>query len=344
MTFAGLPAEQQQAASVLQRSLERGRLGHAYLFVGAVQEPLEHVAAALAGTLNCLQPVRRGPDGPAVDACGQCSCCRRIAGGNFPDVSWVRPESKTRIIGVDQIRELIHTMNLKPSEGRFKIGIIAGADRMPAAAANAFLKTLEEPPSGSVLLLLSTEPHRLLETILSRCLRLNVGGERTLDAAEIEWLNGFAQKAQQEGGGLFGRYQLLETLTLRLGEMKEKIEERLTAASPLQRFDDADKSLREKWEEELAAAIEAEYRGQRSEMLGLLQRWLRDVWIHTLPLAERDLQVPPLAEASATVARRLTPQKALENLQAIETLQRTLFTNVQEALACEVGFLRLRLS
>jgi DNA polymerase-3 subunit delta' len=344
MTFARLAPEQQQAASILQRSLERGRLGHAYLFTGAVMEPLEQVAAALAATLNCLQPVRHDADGPAVDACGRCSVCRRIADGNFPDLTWVRPESKTRIIAVDQIRELIQTVNLKATEARFKIGVIAGADRMQASAANAFLKTLEEPPAGSVLLLLSTEPHRLLETIVSRCLRLNIGGERRLDPAEIAWLEDFARKAQQEGGGLFGRYQLLETLTLRLGEMKEQIEERLTAASPLQRFDDADKGLREKWEEELAAAIEAEYRGRRAEMLGLLQRWLRDVWVHTLPMTDRDLQVPPLAEASAAVAKRLTPQKALENLQAIETLQRTLFTNVQEALACEVGFLRLRLA
>jgi DNA polymerase-3 subunit delta' len=342
MSFARLSTEQQQAATLLQRSLENGRLGHAYLFAGAALGPLEELAVALAKTLNCQQPVRRSPDGPAVDACGQCSRCRRVDDGNFPDLTWLRPESKSRIISVEQVRDLIQMVNLKPTEGGYKIAIIAGADRLQISAANAFLKTLEEPPSRSVLLLLTTEPHRLLETITSRCLRLTVGGERGIDPSEVEWLRDFARLAAQENPGLFERYQLLGTIMTRLQSMRAEIEKQLGADSPLERYEDADSDLREKWEAELTAAIEAEYRGRRAELLGLLQRWFRDVWLHTLPLGERELQVPPLAEASASVARRLTPRQALENLETIETLQRTLFTNVQEALAFEVGFLRFK--
>src|SRR6185436_1663393 len=103
--------------------------------------------------------------------------CRKIEGETHSDMHWVRPESKSRIVSVDQMRELMREIQLKPSEAEVKVAVIVAADRLNTQAANAFLKTLEEPPAKSVLILLSTEPQRLLETILSRCLRLNFGAE-----------------------------------------------------------------------------------------------------------------------------------------------------------------------
>jgi hypothetical protein len=100
--------------------------------------------------------------------------------------------------------------------------------------------------------------------------------------------------------------------------------------------------LRGKWEEELKAAVEAEYRRQRAETLTLLQLWLRDVWLQTLAVSSELIQFSQLA-GTAQVASRLKPSEAMDNLRVVEGTQKLLNTNVQEALALEVGLLKLRL-
>jgi hypothetical protein len=148
--------------------------------------------------------------------------------------------------------------------------------------------------------------------------------------------------AAAEQRSLMGRYRLMDVLLQKLNELKAGIEENLTARSPLQRYDDVDKELRERWEEELAAAIEAEYRRQRADLLAIVQRWLRDVWLQTVA-ASRELMNFPALHDGDPLARRLSPAAALENLQTMEETQRLLHTNVQEALALEVGLLKLNL-
>jgi DNA polymerase-3 subunit delta' len=335
-------SEQQQGTQLLQRSLERGRLAHAYLFTGHQLDELEAIARALAKTLNCLRPAKAG--GKAVDCCDACLNCQKVAHGNHADVHWVRPESRSRVVTVEQMRDLMQEIYLKPTEAEYKVAVIVAADRLNVQAANAFLKTLEEPPPKSVLILLTTEPSRILETILSRCLRLNFGGEgpRPLAGSEMAWLAQFSEMAAAEQKSLLGRYRLMDVLLQKLTAMKSGIEESLTARSPLQRYDDVEKDLREKWEDELTAAIEAEYRRQRADLLAIVQRWLRDVWLQTLSAGQGLLNFPELASASS-VARRIRPAQALENLQIIEGTQRLLYSNVQEALALEVGMLKLHL-
>ena len=335
-------SEQSQGVQLLQRSLARGRLGHAYLFTGHQLETLETLATTLAKTLNCQHPVTTG--GVATDCCDECLSCKKIGGENHGDIHWARPESKSRIISVDQMRELMRVIQLKPNEASYKVAIISGADRLNVQAANAFLKTLEEPPFKSILILLSTEPSRILETILSRCLRLNFSVEsaRTLSAGQSIWLQQFSSAAAAEQKSLFGRYRLLDSLLQHLNALRAGVEESLSARSPLEKYDEAEKNLREKWEDELAAGIEAEYRRQRTEVILLLQWWLRDVWLYTLSIGEELLHLPGIAGADE-VARRISPRQALENLQVIEQTQRLLHTNVQEALALEVGLLKLQL-
>jgi DNA polymerase-3 subunit delta' len=375
MAFRDFPA-QPQGIQLLQRSLEAGRLAHAYLFTGHQLEELETLARTLAKTLNCLRPVRSGS--AAIDCCDQCLACQKIDHGNHADVHWVRPESKSRIVTIDQMRDLMKEIQLKPTEAAYKVAIVVAADRLRTEAANAFLKTLEEPPTNSILILLTTEPQRLLETILSRCLRLNFAtdGRRPLDPAQREWLNAFCAMAAADQKSLLGRYRLMDVLLRKLNAMKAAIDEALTARSPLQQYKDVEKDLVEKWEDELAAAIEAEYRRQRADLLGVLHSWLRDVWLHTLPgdfssprstparsstgdalssspsdggrgeprlsCAEALANFPEL-DGTKRVATRLSPQEATDNLQVLEQLQRWLGTNVQEALAIEVGLLKLRL-
>ena len=331
-----------QGIELLQRSLDRGRLGHGYLFAGGELDDLEALARQLAKTLNCEHPSRVGQGGVTLDCCDACRSCQKIEGGNHPDVHWARPESKSRIVSVDQMRDLMQQINLKPSEAAWKVAVVVAADRLNASAANSFLKTLEEPPSRSVIILLTTEPDRILETIESRCLRLNFGGDgvKRFDAAQIEWLGRFSELAAAEQKSLLSRYRLHGLLMQQLGAVKETIEESLTARSPLEMHMDAEKNLREKWEDELKAAIESEYRRQRNEWLGLIQWWLRDVWLLTLHAGVELLSFPTLAESNR-VAGRLSQAQAMDNLRVIEQTQRLLHTNVQEALAIEVGLLKL---
>jgi len=100
------------------------------------------------------------------------------------------------------------------------------------------------------------------------------------------------------------------------------------------------KSLRDKLEDELTAAIESEYRRHRADLLLLIQWWLRDIWLHTLSTGKNLLRFPSISGAES-VARRISPRQALENLQTLEQTQRLLHTNVQEALALEVSLLKL---
>jgi DNA polymerase-3 subunit delta' len=356
MAFKDFP-RQAQGVQLLQRSLQRGRLAHGYLFAGHQLDELEAIARTLAKTLNCQQPAK-GASAVPIDSCDACISCQKIEHGNHADVHWVRPESKSRVITIDQMRELMKVMNLKPTEAGYKVAVVVAADRLNVPAANAFLKTLEEPPPKSILILLSTDPQRILETILSRCLRLNFGGDgpRPLDSAQKEWLAAFSEMAAVEQKSLLGRYRLMDELLRKLGAVRESIEEALTARSPLQRYEDVEKELRDKWEDELTAAIEAEYRRQRADLLLVLQWWLRDVWVQTLGTQGLPAEHPkpkarqpsallnfPEIEGTATVAGRISARDAMENLQIMEQLQRWLGTNVQEALALEVGLLKLRL-
>jgi DNA polymerase-3 subunit delta' len=341
--FSDFP-EQATVAQVLQRSLERDRLAHAYLFAGHALEELEAMARALAKTVNCFSPPRRAANGLPLDSCDHCDSCRRIDQYIHPDVSWIRPESRSRVIKIEEIRELMQTVNLKPTVATFKVGVIVAADRLNIQAANAFLKTLEEPPPKSLLILLTTEPQRILETILSRCLRLSFADAgRKFDASHTAWLGSFTSMAASGAGGLLARYRLLGLIMQKLAQQRQEIEKALNARSPLERYENLEADTRDKLEDELAAAVEAEYRRQRTDLIGVLHWWLRDVWLQSLAAGADLLSFPDLAAAAQAVARRISPAEARSNLEEVDRLQRHLHSNVQEALALEVGLLKLRL-
>lgn len=343
MSFADFSG-QEKVIELLQRSLARKRLAHGYLFAGHDLEVLEGVARTLAKVLNCQSPPPSALGEAATECCDQCDSCRRIDQLNHPDVLWVRPESKTRIITIDQMRDLMQTVNLKPTVAQYKVAIISGTDRLNAQAANAFLKTLEEPPPSSILILLTTEPQLLLETIVSRCLRLTFAGEGLrLSEPNAAWLASFSDQAAKGDGGLLGRYRLLGLLLARLAQQKEEIEKTLTENSPLARYDELEPKMRDKLEDELNAAVEAEYRRQRTDIIRALQWWLRDVWLATLKMEPGMFSLPQNADAAAAAATRISSAEAAENLRVVERLERQLNSNVQEALALEVGLLKLKL-
>ncbi len=337
-------AANSNARELLRRSLVRGRLGHAYLFVGDSAEVLEDAALHLARTLVCQQPVQKTPSGIGVEPCGTCLTCRRVDHQSHPDVTWVRPGKKSRIISVAQVRDLIHVAQVRPTEARYKVGIVSGAERMRVEAANAFLKTLEEPPPDSVFILLTTDVERLLETILSRCLRLNfASGTIRVDDTVASWLETVAQELATGSPTLLQRYRMLQSLLGALSAARSQIEENLASISPLQRFPDADADQRDRWEDELEAAVEAEYRKRRGEFLAGFHAWLRDLWLLSIGTGAEPV-LPRLAESSGTISSRIPAGAARTNLEHWERTQRLLLgTNAQEALVLEVGLLRLSL-
>ncbi len=163
---------QSRAVALLRHSLEQGAMAHAYLLVGPTHVGKMTLALDLARAVNCL-----GNEPP----CGQCDPCLKIAAGRHADVQVIGIDSvgnsndKPRTeIGIDQVRELQHSSNLPPFEGRYKVYIIDGAELMSTEAANCLLKTLEEPPSAVLFILLTASEQALLATVVSRCQRLEL--------------------------------------------------------------------------------------------------------------------------------------------------------------------------
>lgn len=153
----------------LVRAVKTDRLGHAYLFYGEPTIGKCLTATALAQFLQCEHPI----DDPQPDACGSCRSCQQILHQSHPDLYVLRPQDDTvhnPKIKIDQLREIEHFVIYRPLLGSHKICLIDPADAMTTEAANALLKTLEDPPAHCVFLLISSHPENLLPTIRSRCL------------------------------------------------------------------------------------------------------------------------------------------------------------------------------
>ncbi len=146
--------------TILKRALANKTLAHAYLFSGAAGIGKKMTARALATAVNCPTPDGNG-------GCGECPSCRKVASGGHPDVHVVSSDGDE--IKIDQIRQVQADLSLKPFEGVKKTLIIDGAELMNLASANAFLKTLEEPPGDVLIVLITSMPQSLLPTIRSRC-------------------------------------------------------------------------------------------------------------------------------------------------------------------------------
>lgn len=157
---------QDRAIGLLRRALASGKLPHALLFAGPPGVGKGATARALAMALNC----ERGAEDDG-GGCGACGPCERIAVGIHPDFLEIGP-GDTGQIPIATIRELIARLGLSPHEARARVVVIDEADRLNPQAANAFLKTLEEPPARTHLVLVTTAPDRLLVTIRSRCQRV----------------------------------------------------------------------------------------------------------------------------------------------------------------------------
>lgn len=154
-----------QPLEILRRALRQGRLHHAYLFVGPEGVGKRTVALALAQALHC------GEAGD--DFCGRCADCARIQDRNHPDVRLVETLAGKKEIGIQQIRDVEKALNYRSFSGKRKIAIVDPATALNLSSQNALLKTLEEPPADSLLILLAANAGGLLPTLRSRCMRLS---------------------------------------------------------------------------------------------------------------------------------------------------------------------------
>ena len=163
---------QQHIVSTLEHAITEGRLSHAYLFCGPRGTGKTTMARILAKALLCRNAEAARAEG--ASGCmpdGTCEECELIAEGNHPDVYELDAASRT---GVDNVREeIINSVNFAPVRGKYKIYIIDEVHMLTTAAFNALLKTLEEPPAHVIFVLCTTDPQKILETILSRCQRFD---------------------------------------------------------------------------------------------------------------------------------------------------------------------------
>ncbi len=155
---------QAHVTRTLKNAVEQNRLAHAYLFVGPRGTGKTSTARILSKALNCVK-------GPTVDPCGVCDSCKEITAGNSLDVLEIDGASNN---GVEQVRELRDNVRYAPAKGKFKIYIIDEVHMLSSAAFNALLKTLEEPPPHVKFIFATTEPQKVLPTILSRCQRFDL--------------------------------------------------------------------------------------------------------------------------------------------------------------------------
>ena len=172
MGFKGIVGHEDIIAH-FKSSIETGNVAHAYIISGDAGSGKKTLAYAFAETLEC--------EAGGTEACGTCQSCLQVSTGNYPDIITVTHE-KPNLISVDEVRDqLINTIDIKPYKGKYKIYIIPDAELLNVQAQNAMLKTIEEPPAYAVILLLTTNLDKLLETVKSRCLKLQTKPIRERD-------------------------------------------------------------------------------------------------------------------------------------------------------------------
>lgn len=312
------------ALKYLCRAHEQNRLAHAYLFSGARGSGKRTLAAKLVGCINGIES-------------------SDVFSMRAQDVFVAEPESKSRRIVTEQIRALEHALQMRAPPGRRKVAIISDADRLQPQAANAFLKTLEEPPENSLLLLLSALPEVLPDTVLSRCIEIPLTAPENQSSSEQDELTELLRRtAQEKTWSIPQAYRLAQGLQRLLNAIRDEIKSKHADALKQEEMryrNSTDGSWLEEREDYYKALTESLYVERRARLLETMFVWWSDVLRAKNGLDRRDL--PALKNETSNVATRFTTSEILRRLRRLEELRDHLNRNIQEALAIEVAFLRI---
>lgn len=308
----------QQIIEQLQRTVASARIAGAYLFVGPVGIGKETVARYFAQLICCQEDAQ-----PPI-VCGTCLACRKVDSGNHPDLQFIRPEGSLLRIG--QIRELQKRIIYEPLEASRKVYILTDVERMNAEAENCLLKTLEEPPASSVLILLTSNIQALLPTTRSRCQILQFYAMPTQELAEI-LMDRFSVAPEQA-----------TTLAIATGGAIGKAITRLEKGSAF--TEEVPEILKET--DLLAAFRLAENLKDNPDTLDDLVTWYRDLlFLQQGAPTELITHIHSLAELQTLAPRysRLRIQQAIQTVFATKSLIEN--TNTNATLALEVMCLKL---
>jgi len=320
MTFEQILGHERQK-NILRRALTGGRLAHAYLFAGPEGVGKRLMALAVARILFCAEGT----------GCGECAACRKLDHRNHPDLHVLEADGNS--IKIEQIRAIQRDLSLRPCEGSRKVCLIEAADLMTIAAANALLKTLEEPRGDTLLILLTSHPQRLLETIRSRCqllhfarqpqelIRATLQTQLGVDDAEAHVLAALSEGSFKKAFGkdrqlyLEERRTLLKTLTA------------LSAGSILPTLEFAEQLAGDK--------------ASLPDILEIFQAFYRDVLLTLHGRDGGELVNLDLGEKVRRVADREDVGNVLAKLEALGSARRQLERNLNPQLVMEVLLLRL---
>jgi DNA polymerase III subunit delta' len=291
---------QSRAVGALRAALRRGALPHACLFTGPSGVGKELAAVGLTQALLCREAPGEG--------CGRCSTCTRVERFAHPDVLWLLPEEEqvrrrlagrsdfahvpSRDVRVEQVRKLQERLSLRGLESATKVVLVLSAEAMNPAAQNAFLKTLEEPPQDTTLVLVTSAPDRLLPTLRSRCVRYAFAPlPRALVAARLAELRGL-QKEQAQAVAALAEGSLERALALSL--KPEQLENRRATIRAFEAVNGSDfrSALR-------FAEVAGGSREEAEEALGVLFMWVRDVAVVPFGQALFHPELHALATAAA---------------------------------------------
>jgi len=326
-----MPFKIEHALSLIRRSSEMGRLGHAYLITGPREVDLEDFA------LHFLRTVTgRG--------------AHELADFQREGTTVLSPEGKSRRIVIgdsgnpapNTMRHFIHQFQMS-NGGQLKPGLILDAERMNDSAQNAFLRTLEEPPRGALFLLLTHNPRALLPTTRSRVVEISLqasGGLRKFHSHEERLLAVLRQLSSRGTWGLSGAMTLKGDFQEILEELKADIKKEME--DDFKREQDHFKQTTDgNWlkqrEEQMEAQAAAAYQLQRDGLMDLLMAWMGDVTRQSVGTDHLDL--PADADVTRALAERWTPQEINRRLAGLRKLDQLLRTNVSESLALEVCFM-----
>jgi len=309
------------AVDMLRKHITHGAVRHAYLLTGPSGLGRRTLALRFAQALDCPQPAAPG------EPCRTCKTCRQIEAMQYPDLAVVQAEKEGGVLRVERIREVQHSLALKPYQGSYRVALFLRFDEANPSAANALLKTLEEAPAHVVLLLTAETPEQLLPTIVSRCEILRL---RPLPSAEVE---SFLKERGADGP----RAALLAHLSggrpgyaLHLMEDPGALDFRRQRLDDLERLLGAGRGERFAYAESLARDKEA----LRSVLLLWLAYW-RDVLLCTSGAARRITNVDRRAPIEALSAR-LSLAEARQRVSDLEGAVERLERNVNPRLLAEV--------